>query len=50
MAKHRQALDEERARSAALSSEMAMAQREIETQAALLKASEENSREDRTIV
>jgi hypothetical protein len=34
---HRQALDEERARSAALASELAMARREIETQAASLR-------------
>src|SRR5437879_11240486 len=41
-ATHRQALDEERARRAALASELAAAQREIETQAAQLrKASEE---------
>ena len=37
MVQHRQALDEERARSAALASEVAMARREIETQAALLR-------------
>jgi hypothetical protein len=36
-AQHRQALDEERARSAALASELATAQREIETQAAQLR-------------
>ena len=43
-AQHRQALDEERARSAALASELATAQREIETQAAQLrKASEETT-------
>jgi hypothetical protein len=41
---HRQALDEERARRAALWSELAMAQREIDTQAALLrKANDETS-------
>jgi hypothetical protein len=37
MVQHRQALDEERAHSAALASELAMASREIETQAASLR-------------
>src|SRR5439155_1462757 len=38
---HRQALDEERARSGAMASELATARHEIEKQAALLKASDE---------
>jgi hypothetical protein len=37
MVQHRQAIDEERAHSAALASELAMARREIETQAASLR-------------
>ena len=47
-AEHRQALDEERARATALASELATAQREIETQAAQLRKASGDTEQFRT--